>query len=679
MRYVDWYNQMVGRMPNTDPNAREHHEPWPGGRTNHYYFDLNRDWAWATQLETRQRLSLYNQWMPQVHVDFHEQGVNEPYYFAPAAEPFHEDITQWQRDFQTTIGKNHMRYFDANGWLYFTRQVFDLFYPAYGDTWPIFNGAVGMTYEQGGGGRAGLGIINAVGDTLTLADRIDHHYTTGLSTVEVTARNHDRVLSEFKAYFNRARTHPPGSYRAYLIKGTNEPDRLDDLTELLRRQGIEFGYADRARTVHGFDYDAGTTGQVKVAPGDLVISAYQPKSVLAKVLFEPRGVLADSLTYDVTAWALPYVYGVEAFAVTDRLDPDTLTPPTKPTPALSIDKPYAYLLEWKSPRDAAFLANVLQKGVRVRFSGKPFEIHGRTFGRGTLILTRSDNVALGDRFDQFTREAAGHQPLYTAATGNVARGPDFGSDDVLFLKKPRVAVLIGDGVSFYAAGEVWHFFDRQIRYPATLIDTGDFAGLDLHSYDVLILPNGSYRRMLTDDRLGTLKKWVQSGGRLIAMGGSISSLVGKKGFHIKRVANVEEKDKDDEDIEDEIPAEHYDERERQAVSDEVPGAIYRVRLDPTHPLAFGYPSVYYTLKRNETDYAFFTDKNDWNVGTVGKDGHVSGFAGYRAKKKLHDTLVFGVQRMGRGRVVYLVDDPLFRAFWYNGRLLLANAVFMTGQ
>ncbi|MFW5726769.1 MAG: M14 family metallopeptidase, partial [bacterium] len=186
-RYVNWYNQKVARMPNPSPDAWEHAEPWPGGRANHYLFDLNRDWAWATQKESRERLLMYNQWLPHIHVDFHEQGINSPYYFAPAAEPYHKLITGWQRDFQTQIGENNARYFDEAGWLYFTRERFDLFYPSYGDTYPTYNGAIGMTYEQGGSGRAGLAVLTQEGDTLSLKDRIDHHVTTSLSTIEVTA------------------------------------------------------------------------------------------------------------------------------------------------------------------------------------------------------------------------------------------------------------------------------------------------------------------------------------------------------------------------------------------------------------------------------------------------------------------------------------------------------------
>src|SRR5690606_10558989 len=181
-RYVNWHNQFKN-VPNIiDPNSKEHHEGWLSGRSNHYMFDLNRDWAWLTQIESRKRIKIFNQWLPHIHVDFHEQGVNNPYYFAPAAEPFHEVVTDFQRNFQVTMGKNHAKYFDANGWFYFTKEIFDLLYPSYGDTYPTYNGGVGMTYEQGGSGHAGLGISTFIGDTLSLHDRIAHHHTTGLST-----------------------------------------------------------------------------------------------------------------------------------------------------------------------------------------------------------------------------------------------------------------------------------------------------------------------------------------------------------------------------------------------------------------------------------------------------------------------------------------------------------------
>ncbi|MCY7291846.1 MAG: M14 family metallopeptidase, partial [Ferruginibacter sp.] len=221
-RYVNWFTQMSGSLPNADPNAREHSEPWPGGRSNHYNFDLNRDWAWQTQVESQTRLAKYQQWMPQIHCDFHEQSPNNPYYFAPAAEPVHEAVTQWQKDFQVTVGKNHAKYFDNNGWLYFTKQYFDLFYPSYGDTYPLFNGSIGMTYEQAGHSRGGVSIALDNADTLTLADRIEHHFTTSISTIEIASANAQKLLTGFKKYFDDAKAGTNNNYKNYIISNKNE-------------------------------------------------------------------------------------------------------------------------------------------------------------------------------------------------------------------------------------------------------------------------------------------------------------------------------------------------------------------------------------------------------------------------------------------------------------------------
>lgn len=249
-RYVNWYNENKNTPNNVDPNSKEHHEGWLSGRANHYMFDLNRDWAWLTQVESQQRLKMYNQWLPHVHVDFHEQGVNNPYYFAPASEPYHEVITDFQRDFQVTIGKNHAKYFDAKGWFYFTKEVFDLLYPSYGDTYPMYNGSIGMTYEQGGSGRAGLGIITAIGDTLTLKDRIAHHFTTGISTVEVAAGNAQKLNEEFKKFYLPKNF----KYKSYILNG--DEDKIRAITSLLDQHQISYGNGSGS-TVKGFDYTSG--------------------------------------------------------------------------------------------------------------------------------------------------------------------------------------------------------------------------------------------------------------------------------------------------------------------------------------------------------------------------------------------------------------------------------------
>ncbi len=312
-RYVNWVTQMEGKYPDANPIAREHNEPWPGGRTNHYNFDLNRDWAWQTQLETQQRLVKYNQWLPQVHVDFHEQGYNAPYYFAPAAEPFHDVITPWQREFQVTIGKNNARYFDQNGWLYFTKERFDLFYPSYGDTYPLYNGAIGMTYEQGGHSRGGLAVTTEDGDTLTLYDRLLHHYTTGMSTIEIASLNAAKLVKEFHTYYTNAVQNPVGEFKSYVFKydGT---DKLQRLERLLNRNGIEWAFGTE-QSLTGFNYFTGKTEAVKASAKDLVVTASQPKSNLLRVLFERISRLSDSATYDITAWSVPFAYGITTYGI----------------------------------------------------------------------------------------------------------------------------------------------------------------------------------------------------------------------------------------------------------------------------------------------------------------------------------------------------------------------------
>ncbi|MEX0994895.1 MAG: M14 family metallopeptidase, partial [Balneolaceae bacterium] len=357
-RYVNWYNQTAGKHFNPLYDAREHHEPWPGGRTNHYYFDLNRDWAWLTQIESRQRISAYQQWMPHVHVDFHEQGYHSPYYFAPAAEPFHEAITDWQREFQSTIGQNHTEYFDDQGWLYFTREIFDLFYPGYGDTWPTFNGAIGMTYEQAGHSEAGLGITKQEGDTLTLKDRLTRHHMTGISTVETASQQARRMISEFQSHFHRANNSPESEYKTFVIKAENHPDKIYNLLTFLDQKQISYGRSNTGRNLDAYNFATGQSESIRVEPDDILISAYQPQSQLIRVLFEPRPELADSLTYDITAWETHYRFGLEGYASASRMEPDEeIRAETfrSYTGIGDADRPYAYLVPWQSMDDARFL------------------------------------------------------------------------------------------------------------------------------------------------------------------------------------------------------------------------------------------------------------------------------------------------------------------------------------
>ncbi len=673
-RYVNWFNQMLGAEPNPDIRAREHHEPWPGGRSNHYLFDLNRDWAWQIQQESQYRYKIYREWFPHIHVDYHEQGYDAPYYFAPAAEPFHKAITSWQREFQTMIGENHIRYFDEENWLYLTKERFDLFYPSYGDTWPTFHGSIGMTYEMPGHSLAGLTINTPYGGTLTLAQRLLQHHVTGMSTIETASRNSERMVREFQQFFDDARNNPSGQYKTFVVKADNNSDNIYHLLSYLDTKQVRYGTSGSARNANGFNYSTGETGRVSLQPDDILISVYQPQGNIVRVFFEPNPELVDSVTYDITAWEAHYRFGLDGYALDTRINPNynISAADYRQLVFTGSETPYAYILRWESMDDARFLAQITKDGVNTRFSNVPFEIDNMPFGRGSLVIPRHINRHLGDRFDSLVRAAADeHQrSLHGATSGYVASGSDFGSANLRFISHPKVAVLMGQGTSSLNAGEIWHYFDRQLGYPATLIHAEQIMRADLNTFNVLVLPSGSYHNILTDEAIEKISAWARSGGTLIVFGQANSLLAGRDGFLL------EQKTEDNSDAQptfEELLQQHGD-SERRSASSRTPGSIYKATMDYTHPLAFGYNEHYFSLKSDAAAYNYLD--GGVNVGTSRGDAHISGFAGYKAKALLENTLNFGVQPFGDGQVVYFIDNPLFRGFWENGKLLMANAVFL---
>ena len=661
-RYANWYNQVKSEPYNTDQNAKEHREPWPGGRANHYLFDLNRDWAWATQIESTQRLKIYNKWMPHVHVDFHEQSMNNPYYFAPAAEPFHEIITDWQRNFQTQIGKNHARYFDKNGWLYFTKESFDLLYPSYGDTYPTYMGAIGMTYEQAGGGMGGLGVDTDHGYELTLVDRVAHHKTTGLSTVEIASKNAITLNTEFKKFFDTGSF----KYKSYVLKNENK-DKTTRLLALLDKHQIDYEFTNKG-LVKGYNYLTQQESRMSVNTKDLVIHTQQPKGKMVKVLFEPNAKLTDSLTYDITAWSLPYAHGFKAIASTTKVSSrkDVMVD----TANNEIDQnAYAYVSKWNSLEDASFLAALLQADVRVRFSEKDFTIEGNSYAKGTLIILRGDNKTNKEFDKQITSIAQNNnRKLTPVQTGFVSSGKDFGSSSVNPINKQKVAVISGKGTSSLSFGEIWHFFENQLHYPLTALDTDYINRVDLDEYDVLIIPNGYYSSILNKSGLEKINNFAQAGGTVIAIGTALRSFANKEGFALKSKKPTEGKENKTANLT------AYEDTRRNRANTLITGAIFKSKVDSSHPLAFGYDDVYFSLKLNNASYAYL--QNGSNVAYFNKSAtNLAGFAGKKALKNIPESLLFGEERKGSGSIIYMVDNPLFRSFWDNGKLFFVNAIF----
>ena len=658
-RYANWYNQTKTTPYNTNKISREHIEPWPGGRANHYLFDLNRDWAWITQIESQQRLREYQKWMPHVHVDFHEQGINEPYYFAPAAEPYREVITNWQRDFQFMIGKNNAKYFDENGWLYFTKEIFDLLYPSYGDTYPTYLGAIGMTYEQAGGGVAGLGILNSEGKNLTLVDRVKHHTVAGISTVEISSANSDRLNKEFVNFFKNKNK---STY--YIMNG--DSDKIDQLSKFLKKHEIDF-YSTKVQKLNAFNYNKNKITSYTTTTNDLIIPNSQAKGKLVDVFLERTTKLSDSMTYDITAWSLPFVYGVNAYSTSKKIE----TSEYKENKVENIidEDAVAYASIWNHMNDAKFLSNLIENKIKVRYNEKIIRNGDLTLPRGSVIIYKGDQTDLVYEKVLFELADKNNIKLHPIYSGMSEFGPDLGSDSVKLVKNKKVAIFSGEDssnrVSSLNYGAIWHFFEQELKYPLTHLNVDNFKNIELNQFDVLIIPSGYYGSIGNEANLEKIRKWISKGGNLIAFENAIRIFTDKDGFSIKLKRNKSENKQEDV---------KYEDLNRNRIQNYLSGAIFKINLDNTHPLAFGYPNEYYSLKTSTSTYENL--KTGYNVGKINEDDDSTiGFVGDKIKNKFKNSLVFGHERIGRGNIIYFTDNVMFRNFWENGKLFLVNSIF----
>jgi hypothetical protein len=346
-------------------------------------------------------------------------------------------------------------------------------------------------------------------------------------------------------------------------------------------------------------------------------------------------------------------------------------------PSAADNQPYAYVARWNNLQDVRFLSRLLQQRVKVRVANRAFESEGQKYQPGTLVVTRTGNESLGARFDQLVRAQADSAGvlLQTVKSGFSTSGADLGSGYVRNVARPTIAVVAGEGISPTAFGEVWHFFEQQIGYPVTVLGVDYLGSVPLSKFDVLILPDGNYGDIYPERSLEALKTWVRGGGRLVALEGAAAFLAGKKDFLLKTKPADSAANKKASPYRLLRP---YANAEREQIGERVQGSVYRVQLDNTHPLAFGYGPTYYALVRDTLNYRFMGE-GGWNVGVLKQDSYAAGFAGRKARRKLTDTFVLGTQDMGRGQVIYLADNPLFRGFWQGGKLLFGNALFFVGQ
>lgn len=669
-RYSNWLRDISGKETHPGINDREHMEPWPGGRQNHYAYDLNRDWAWQTQVETQQRIALYNEWMPMVHVDVHEMGYNEPYFFPPAAEPFHDFITQAQRDFHNSIGESTSKKFDAMGWNYYTRERFDLFYPSYGDTYPSFNGAVGMTYEQGGIG-AGRAVTLKNGNLLTLQDRIDHHKTAVLAAVETAAWQKDKLIKNFREYFKDSRQNPKGKYQAYVVKNNG---KTGELAKLLTRNRIEFAYANESKKMSGYHYQSDKERDFTIEPNDMIVNVAQAKAILTQVLFEPAQRLTDSLSYDITAWALPHAYGIDSYALKREINIKTKAEASFKG-KLDYDRAYAFYVPWNGRESVKILATLHKNNVKVRSARRSAAFRGIKVSPGDLVILKGDNTQLAD-FEGALAVLLMDKPDHEVIeSGYSVGGGDLGGEYYPLLEAPKVLLIAGSGISATDFGQAWFYMDEIADYPVSIVELNNLGRIDLDEFNTIIMPDGWYGTDESNKK--RIDDFITDGGKVIAIGTALNQFEDRAGYSLTRFATAEEKDLETKQAEDEALRARfleYQNAERRAISGAVPGAIVENVLDRTHPLSYGLGEKYFSLKTNDAHYQLL--KNVWNVAYVPANYKNFGFIGRSLKKKLENTVTFAVEQKGEGQIIYMVDNPLFRGFWENGNLLFSNALFL---
>ena len=722
-RFVHNFEVAEGLRPDPNQLSAEHNEPWPGGRTNHYFFDMNRDWFAMTQPETRGRLKAVLDWYPLVFTDLHEMGSDSTYYFTPEADPFNPFITKTQRGSLELFGHNNAKWFDQYGFPWFTRENYDEFYPGYGASWPLYHGTIAMTYEQAS--TRGLVVRRSDGQLLEYRDTVRHHFVASISTAETSARNREKLLTDFYQYRKSAvEEGAKDGVREYILPRVGDVTTVDKLAANLAFQGIEVQRASAAFSNGGKEYPAGT----------YTISLAQPAKRLIRTLLDPQVTMEDwflkaeekrrltrqpSEMYDVTAWSLPLQYNVAAVsaAETSKGSFSMLARDYRPVGnVVGAKAEVAYVIPWGMASSVRFLSAALQQGLRVLSNDKAFKQDGRTYPPGSLIVKVLENPAnLADSVARLARDSGAE--VFTANTGWVEEGPNSGSAHVVTMRPVKIAMAWDAPTSAGSAGATRFLLEREYGMPVTVIRTAQMATGDLAPFNVIILPDGggfggSYDAVLGPNGARHLKDWVQAGGTLIALGsGAVSYLADAKvGMLAISQENVVHENAADPKkpatppavvaaagavaagaaaampaATGRVPGKLLTSEQEFAkaiqpdaeLPDSLHGVLLRAKVDPDTWATAGVPEIVNVLMTGRNIYT--PVKLDKGVNAVYFAGPnqimASGYAWEENRKQLAFKPFEVVQKDGRGNVIGFTTDPNFRGYMDGLHLLFLNAVF----
>ncbi|MFQ5609300.1 MAG: M14 metallopeptidase family protein, partial [Woeseiaceae bacterium] len=704
-RFIHHFEMAEGLVPAADRLAAEHDEPWPGGRTNHYLFDMNRDWFMMTQPETRGRIDAIQEWYPVAFVDAHEMFSDQTYYFAPEAIPYNPHLAADQRASLELFGKTNARWFDKFGMDYFTREIFDAFYPGYGASWPSYFGSIAMTYEQAS--ARGLVIRKNYGAEMSYADTVRGHFVTSLGTAQTVAENREKFLRDFYDYQRSAINEgSQGDIRSYVIPVQDDQGGADKLAGLLVKQGVDVGVATKSFRACGNSY----------ATGSYIINLAQPAKRLIRTLLDASVEMdADFLEeqerrrakglpdeiYDVTAWSLPLMMNVRADACGRAVSADSRDAQpvlVQPGSVSGGTASVAYLVPWGDASAARFLANSMHAGLEVKSSDKAFTHGGRRYPSGTVIIDVADN---GGSLHEQVRELAAMTGANVVAVDDswVTDGPNFGSDNVEVFTAPKVAIAWDRPTSSYSAGNTRFVIERQFDYPVIPIRTSRIAAADLGSYDVLILPEAvgdGYASVLGEAGATNLKDWVSKGGVLIGVGNANRWLADANVdlLSIRRENAVRDGDdehgrdgggNDDEEKEATVDGKFLTSADDYEASitpekkdpDSLGGVLVRADVDADHWLGAGVAPTLNVLVRGSDIYTPIRLDKGTNVARFrsAEDVLASGYIWEENRKQLAYKPFAVVQNEGSGFIVAFTHDPNVRAYLDGLNVIFLNAIF----
>ena len=649
-RFAYWANINKNINLTSDPNDREYNEVWPGGRTNHYWFDLNRDWLPAQLPESQARIKSFNKWIPNILTDHHEMGTNATFFFQPGIPSRTHPLTpELNQKLTKEIAKFHVESLDKIGSLYYSEESFDDFYYGKGSTFPDINGSIGILFEQ----ASSRGHVqDSDNGLLRFPFTIKNQLTTGLSTLKAANNLRLEILDYQKSFYKEAAKESSKFKNEAIIFGNSKDRyRTKKLAEILERHEIDFYELDSDVKHKNKTYRKGYA---------YVVPKNQKKYRLINAMFETRTEFLDSLFYDVSSWTLPLAFNLD-YDLNFNGNYSKKVEQLKFNKNISVEKSnYAYLMEWHEYLSPNALNELLDNEVIVKVATKKFKLEGKDYDYGTILIPVQNNnhIDLNELLNDISSNC--NIEINPVKTG-YAEGPDLGSNNFRRLYKKNVAMLVGDGITAYDAGEIWHLLDTRFELSLTKLDIRNFNRIDLSKYTTLIVPNSSISNKLVTDKIS---EWVKSGGNLIAYKNSINWLKKTKLIEVKELKN-------------DISAKNISFEERSAFfgAQRIGGAIFNTKIDRSHPINFGQTNTTMPIFRNSTIF-IEKDKESYNNPILYTNNPLlSGYISEENIDLLKSTSPLKINKIGKGKVIYLTDNTNFRAFWYGTNKILMNAIF----